>query len=153
MYQGGIGKLVLLLRILVSVAFISGCVYVGLKSNPKRQSFIINFAELGSVFLLANIIALIISKLFSHDYRHGEIIPILEDAIELGVCLYLCYLFGYPRENKAEYEEIGLFGFDMEEESMIERDPDESQENREEEDDEKGIMAHRGYEGKSADLI
>jgi len=109
-----VGKFVLLLRILISVVFISGCVYVSLKSNIKRQAFINNFAEVGSLFLLANIIALIISKLFSHDYRHGEIIPIMEDIIELGVCIYLCYLFAFPRENKAEYEEIGLFGFDME---------------------------------------
>lgn len=42
--------------------------------------------------------------------------------IELTVCGYLCYLFAYPRENKPEYEEIGIFGFDMEMESMIDRD-------------------------------
>lgn len=75
------GKIGLLLKLVVGAIFISGCVYVSSKSNEKRQIFINKFTVIGTVFALAHLLSLIISFVFSHHYRHGENMPLIEDII------------------------------------------------------------------------
>lgn len=109
------------MKIVHAVVFASGCIYVSTKTNEKRQFFIYKFTILGIMFLLAHLIAVLISFAIAPNYRNGEMIPLIEDIIEFIMLIFMVSFFALPREDPG-YDTITGLGYDMEDFSMIERD-------------------------------
>lgn len=82
-----------------------GCLRSSVAFVGKRKYFIEYYAKLGSAYLLAWPITVILAKVLFPRYMVNEIVTITEEAVHMLMNAYICWLFAYPDSS---YKKISI---------------------------------------------
>ena len=99
------GTFLLFLRIFLFLLFIIGICRSLTKTKGKLKGFLINFAKMGSIYLLSWPIAVICSEIFLPNYMHKEVISFVEEIAHLMATGLICGIYTYPDSS---YRKVNL---------------------------------------------
>lgn len=76
--------------------FIIGILKSIASSAGRPRDFLKKFGRVGSAYLLAWPITVLLCEMFLPNYMHHEIITFVEEATHLSTAVYIIYMISYP---------------------------------------------------------
>lgn len=99
------GTALLILRIFLFCLFIIGIFRSLAESAGKLRHFLLQFAKMGSVYLLGWPLAVIFAELFLPNYLHKEVITFVEEVTHLIANALMCRVYTLP---DSEYRKVNV---------------------------------------------
>jgi hypothetical protein len=104
-YETVPGIIILILRVVMFLIFITGIISCLKATSGKLVYFIRKLAVIGGAYLLSWPITVFIVEMTLPNYMHYEIITFMEETVHICACTLLCNMISYP---ESAYRKVSL---------------------------------------------
>lgn len=98
-YDGTLGNMLLLMRVLLFVLFSLGVLRSMTESAGRLRTFLKKFGIMGSLYMIGWPLAVILAEIFLPNYLHQEFVTFIEEGTHLLANALLCVIYTIPESS------------------------------------------------------